>query len=157
MIFRLSVTCAVRPACSLAKAPLITERLSHAAPNAAALSRSRLLGATFRKVRMSHPPCRPHSRPSLCPRRDGENDGHADGPPSSWWSRRRTSRPGVYPIRLETPDGISNVLLFTVGTFPEFTEEESSRYSEPHRNDSIENAEADSKHACNGERHPCGR
>jgi hypothetical protein len=49
--------------------------------------------------------------------------------------------PGIYPIRVETPGGISNVLLFTVGTFPEYAEEESGRYSEPNRNDSIENAE----------------
>ena len=33
--------------------------------------------------------------------------------------------PGVYPIRVETPSGISNILLFTLGTYPEVTEEES--------------------------------
>ncbi len=49
--------------------------------------------------------------------------------------------PGVYPIRLETAQGISNILLFTVGTFPEVTEEESQPYSKPNRNDSIETAE----------------
>src|ERR1035438_5696958 len=32
---------------------------------------------------------------------------------------------GVYPIRLETPDGISNIELFAVGAFPEYTEDES--------------------------------
>jgi hypothetical protein len=32
---------------------------------------------------------------------------------------------GVYPIRVETPDGISNIELFAVGSFPEFTEDES--------------------------------
>ena len=26
--------------------------------------------------------------------------------------------PGVYPIRIETPSGISNILLFTLGTYP---------------------------------------
>jgi len=50
-------------------------------------------------------------------------------------------KPGVYPIRIESPKGISNVLLFTIGTFPETTEEESQPYSRPHRNDSIETAE----------------
>lgn len=40
---------------------------------------------------------------------------------------------GTYPIRLETPQGISNVLLFTVGAFPEIDEEE--------KNDSIETAQ----------------
>jgi hypothetical protein len=49
--------------------------------------------------------------------------------------------PGVYPIRIESPKGISNVLLFTVGTYPETTEEESLPYSRPNRNDSIENAQ----------------
>lgn len=49
--------------------------------------------------------------------------------------------PGVYPIRVETPSGISNVLLFSVGIFPEQTEEESAPYSPPNRNDSIETAQ----------------
>jgi hypothetical protein len=49
--------------------------------------------------------------------------------------------PGVYPIRVETPSGISNILLFTLGSFPEITEEESQPGSLPHRNDSIEKAE----------------
>jgi hypothetical protein len=49
--------------------------------------------------------------------------------------------PGVYPIRIETASGISNVLLFTLGTFPEVTEEESQPGSPPNRNDSIETAE----------------
>lgn len=52
------------------------------------------------------------------------------------------AKPGVYPIRVETPGGISNVLLFTLGTFPEVAEEESQPYSRPNRNDSIENAES---------------
>ncbi|HLK17839.1 MAG TPA: PPC domain-containing protein [Bryobacteraceae bacterium] len=50
--------------------------------------------------------------------------------------------PGVYPIRIESPKGISNVLLFTIGTFSEVTEEESRPYARPHLNDSIETAEA---------------
>ncbi len=49
--------------------------------------------------------------------------------------------PGVYPIRIETPSGISNILLFTLGTFPEVTEEESQPYAQPNSNDSIETAE----------------
>src|SRR5258708_5844887 len=32
---------------------------------------------------------------------------------------------GVYPIRITTADGISNVQLFTVGSFPELIEDES--------------------------------
>ena len=49
--------------------------------------------------------------------------------------------PGVYPIRIESSSGISNVLLFTLGTFPEVTEEESQPGSLPNRNDTIETAE----------------
>jgi hypothetical protein len=50
-------------------------------------------------------------------------------------------QPGVYPVRIESSTGISNVLLFTVGTYPETAEEESAPYSQPNRNDSIETAE----------------
>ena len=49
--------------------------------------------------------------------------------------------PGVYPVRLETTSGISNVLLFSIGDFPELTELESEMYSAPNKNDSIETAE----------------
>lgn len=48
---------------------------------------------------------------------------------------------GVYPIRVETPDGISNVQLFTVGAFPELMEEESERGQLPNRNDTPETAQ----------------
>jgi len=48
---------------------------------------------------------------------------------------------GTYPIRVQTPDGISNVLLFTVGAFPEVTEAESKPESQEHANDSLETAE----------------
>lgn len=50
--------------------------------------------------------------------------------------------PGLYPIRIETPEGISNILLFAVGSFPETTEAESQPGSLPNRNDSIETAES---------------
>ncbi len=48
---------------------------------------------------------------------------------------------GVYPIRVQTPDGLSNILLFTVGAFPEVIEQESKAESREHLNDSIETAE----------------
>jgi len=48
---------------------------------------------------------------------------------------------GMYPIRVQTPDGLSNILLFTVGVFPEVTEEESKPDSREHSNDSIETAQ----------------
>jgi hypothetical protein len=49
--------------------------------------------------------------------------------------------PGVYPLRIETHAGMSNILLFTMGTFPEVMEEESQPGSKPNRNDTIETAE----------------
>jgi hypothetical protein len=48
---------------------------------------------------------------------------------------------GTYPIRVQTQDGISNILLFTVGVFPEITEDESKPESREHSNDSIETAQ----------------
>jgi hypothetical protein len=49
--------------------------------------------------------------------------------------------PGVYPVRIETLSGMSNILLFTLGTFPEANEEESQPGSPPNRNDTIETAQ----------------
>ncbi len=54
---------------------------------------------------------------------------------------KEDAAPGVYPIRIQSPSGISNVLLFTLGTYPEVTEEESQPNSPPNRNDTIETAE----------------
>jgi hypothetical protein len=48
---------------------------------------------------------------------------------------------GVYPIRVVTAEGISNVQLFTVGAFPEFIEEESQPGAIPNSSDSIETAQ----------------
>ena len=48
---------------------------------------------------------------------------------------------GVYPIRVKAANGLSNILLFTVGAFPEITEEESRPGALPHQNDSIEKAQ----------------
>ena len=55
---------------------------------------------------------------------------------------RENLAPGVYPIRITGPTGISNVLLFSVGTFPETTEDESQPYARPNSNDSTETAQA---------------
>jgi Bacterial pre-peptidase C-terminal domain len=51
--------------------------------------------------------------------------------------------PGLYPIRLKTEGGISNVLLFSVGTLPETVEEESllDKPSERSNNDSPASAQ----------------
>src|SRR6059036_1611833 len=48
---------------------------------------------------------------------------------------------GVYPIRVVTGDGMSNVQLFTVGAFPEFTEDESRPGALPNTNDTMETAQ----------------
>lgn len=48
---------------------------------------------------------------------------------------------GVYPIRVVTSEGISNVQLFTVGAFPEFSEDESRPGALPNTNDSTESAQ----------------
>jgi len=48
---------------------------------------------------------------------------------------------GTYPIRVQTQEGVSNILLFAVGAFPEVVEEESKPESREHSNDSIETAQ----------------
>src|SRR2546422_837302 len=48
---------------------------------------------------------------------------------------------GTYPLRVQTQDGISNILLSTVGALPEVTEGESKPESPEHANDSTETAE----------------
>ncbi len=48
---------------------------------------------------------------------------------------------GAYPMRVETVDGISNILLFTIGPFPETTEAESQARRQEYSNDSAEGAE----------------
>ena len=48
---------------------------------------------------------------------------------------------GVYPIRVITSEGISNVQLFTVGAFPELSEDESRPGALPNTNDSTETAQ----------------
>jgi hypothetical protein len=48
---------------------------------------------------------------------------------------------GVYPIRVVTGEGISNIQLFTVGTFPELTEDESRPGTLPNTNDNLEDAQ----------------
>jgi hypothetical protein len=53
---------------------------------------------------------------------------------------KATAAPGVYPIRVQTPDGISNILFFTVGEFPEVQEAESEEAAE-HSNDTIATAQ----------------
>ncbi len=49
---------------------------------------------------------------------------------------------GVYPIRVVTNEGISNVQLFTVGSFPELTEDESRPGALPHTDDTTDTAQA---------------
>jgi hypothetical protein len=48
---------------------------------------------------------------------------------------------GVYPVRVVTPYGISNIQLFAIGAFPEYLEEESRPGALPNTNDTIETAQ----------------
>ena len=52
--------------------------------------------------------------------------------------------PGIYPLRLETAEGLSNALLFTVGKFPQIVEHESEANPEGEQvaNDYRETAQA---------------
>lgn len=49
---------------------------------------------------------------------------------------------GVYPVRVQSADGLSNILLFSVGALPEINEEESQPGGLSHSNDSIEKAQS---------------
>jgi hypothetical protein len=53
----------------------------------------------------------------------------------------RDAAVGAYPIRVETPDGISNILLFTVGPFREVIEAESEARRQEYTNDAAADAE----------------
>lgn len=48
---------------------------------------------------------------------------------------------GTYPVRVKAANGLSNILLLSIGAFPELIEEESRPGSLPHQNDSIERAQ----------------
>ncbi len=48
---------------------------------------------------------------------------------------------GVYPIRVVTTEGVSNAQLFTVGAFPELTEDESRPGALPNTSDNMEDAQ----------------
>lgn len=49
---------------------------------------------------------------------------------------------GLYPLRLETSTGLTNLALFSVGALEEIYEEESAPKGRPGSNDGIENAQA---------------
>jgi len=48
---------------------------------------------------------------------------------------------GIYPIRVETADGLSNIQMLSIGSFAEMPEEESQPGALPNRNDTIESAQ----------------
>ncbi|MEX2260577.1 MAG: PPC domain-containing protein [Bryobacteraceae bacterium] len=54
-------------------------------------------------------------------------------------SLRKDAAPGLYPIRVTGPEGISNVLLFSVGDLPEVEEVEAENFKE--RNDTAGQAQ----------------
>lgn len=49
---------------------------------------------------------------------------------------------GVYPVRVKSRDGLSNILLFTVGAFPEVAETEAELMDPEPANDSAEDAQS---------------
>jgi len=49
---------------------------------------------------------------------------------------------GVYPVRVQSADGLSNILLLSIGAFPEINEEESQPGAQRNSNDSIEKAQS---------------
>jgi len=49
--------------------------------------------------------------------------------------------PGVYPVRIRTAGGISNILFVTLGEFPEIDEEESTPNAVEHSNDTTATAQ----------------
>ena len=127
--------------CALAAAPVITELK----PRGAELGRAFVLTAIGRNLgegarvistlpasfTLVLPPAAPAMPGAMTP---------AGRSASFLVEPKADAAPGVYPIRIESA-GISNVLLFTLGTFPEVTEEESQPGAPPHRNDTIETAE----------------
>ena len=77
----------------------------------------------------------PGALTKLTPKRDGDRELRY------LLELTQDARVGAYPVRVETGDGISNILLFTVGPFPEATEAESESRRQEYSNDSDEGAE----------------
>lgn len=79
----------------------------------------------------------PASFTSLGPDKPGMESRYATYlvEPTAEWSV------GVYPVRIRAANGLSNILLFSVGAFPEITEDESQPGSLKNTNDSIERAQ----------------
>jgi len=125
--------------CAMAAAPVITELK----PRGAEIGRPFILTAVGRNLGEGARVIStlPASFTLVLPPPAPGNMAAPPGRSASFLVEPKTdAAPGVYPIRIESA-GISNVLLFTLGTFPEVTEEESQAGSLPHRNDTIETAE----------------
>jgi hypothetical protein len=124
--------------CALAAAPVITELR----PRGAEIGRPFILTAVGRNIGESARVIStlPASFTLVLPSQTPATMAAAGRSVSFLVEPRADVAPGVYPIRIES-SGISNVLLFTLGTYPEVTEEESQPNSPPNRNDTIETAE----------------
>jgi hypothetical protein len=73
---------------------------------------------------------------------DGRPDGRMDGRYATFLVEPTGDLAvGAYPIRVETPDGISNIQLLAVGAFPECLEDESRPGALANSNDTIETAQ----------------
>lgn len=66
-----------------------------------------------------------------------------DGPALSFLVELKKNAPvGLYPLRLETPAGLTNLVLFSVGEFPDVAEDESRTPGGKASNDSVQEAQA---------------
>ncbi len=77
---------------------------------------------------------------SVTPLASDRRDG---GPALSYLVELHENAPiGLYPIRLETETGLSNLMLFSVGEFPDVAEQESHQPASEASNDSADTAQA---------------
>jgi len=68
--------------------------------------------------------------------------GRMGEPALSFLVELRADTPvGLYPIRVRNPEGLSNLMLFSVGLFPEQAEEESGAATQEYSNDAAEKAQ----------------
>ncbi len=138
-MMRFACACWFAAHCAMAAAPVITELK----PRGAEIGRPFILTAVGRNLGEGARVIStlPASFTLVLPPQTPGSMAAAPGRSASFLVEPKAdAAPGVYPIRIESA-GISNVLLFTLGTFPEVTEEESQPGSLPHHNDTIENAE----------------
>jgi len=143
----LTVTASIASASSLSAQPVITELQPRGAQKGKPFTLTlagRNLGEGV-KIRSTMPASftlLAPDQPALAPAPAQGGPMQAEGRYATFLVEPRADLAvGVYPIRVVTGEGISNIQLFTVGTFPELTEEESRPGALPNTNDSVEDAQ----------------